>query len=434
MRSRHHLLVYFAILVLLNFTNAFARVGQSDVDNTRCPSRYFDVGVCEPSDSTQCLQEAMEDFNRYQNSVLCTMWNSANPELIREAREGTISEPEAKGKLRANGPQILWPGGTPGPVSCVVPMFHGITGTPQFFQGMAEDFTNRGCAVLNMSLAGHGGHPDVLGRTRYQDWVADAKMAYEMARKISPNVHCVGHSTGGALWAYANSKGFVNCQSLLLFDPPLRFVGKGASDIRQACTMSQGTTGAVAKVFDVRYVSDALSYLSGGVFGDSADEVAGRRNETVLQQKNQYCGVETPMPLYLRRFPLNGLCQLNKLVQQLDYDKFLTTLQTPTKIFASHDGEVGEYLSPLDYKRLAIINPSLVEVERTRPMPHALMTIKECYRGYQASNQYREMMDSSMDWIRRRSPHQALPDSEDGNDGDDFQMAHGPFMQEGSAL
>jgi carboxylesterase len=77
---------------------------------------------------------------------------------------------------------------------------HGFTGTPFEVQEIADALAASGYAVGVPMLSGHGLDPLALEATRWTDWLASARAAFdELAARTTGRIAVVGFSMGGLL-------------------------------------------------------------------------------------------------------------------------------------------------------------------------------------------------------------------------------------------
>lgn len=81
-------------------------------------------------------------------------------------------------------------------------VLHGFTGNPDSMRQLAEAFANAGLSVECPLLPGHGTSVDDLEQTRFDDWSAAARGAYQSLAARCDKVVVAGLSMGGtlALW------------------------------------------------------------------------------------------------------------------------------------------------------------------------------------------------------------------------------------------
>jgi carboxylesterase len=85
-------------------------------------------------------------------------------------------------------------GGATGVLLC-----HGFTGSPQSLRPWAEYLAAAGLSVSLPRLPGHGTTWQEMGRTRWEDWFAEADRAFEELRCWSEEIFVMGLSMGGCL-------------------------------------------------------------------------------------------------------------------------------------------------------------------------------------------------------------------------------------------
>lgn len=84
----------------------------------------------------------------------------------------------------------------------VVVLLHGLTDSPYSLRHFADDYQQRGWAVVAIRLPGHGTVPGSLTNTDWQQWLAATRLAVREARSLVPApapLQIVGFSNGGAL-------------------------------------------------------------------------------------------------------------------------------------------------------------------------------------------------------------------------------------------
>lgn len=79
---------------------------------------------------------------------------------------------------------------------------HGLTGSPQELAPVIEAAQRLGAEIEAPHLVGHGTRPDLLANTRFSDWLASARFAFDRLSARHERVHLVGLSMG-ALCALA---------------------------------------------------------------------------------------------------------------------------------------------------------------------------------------------------------------------------------------
>ena len=89
-----------------------------------------------------------------------------------------------------------------GPPKGAVVLLHGLTDSPYSLRHIAERYRDLGYIAIGPRLPGHGTVPGALTATKWQDWLAAARLAVrEARRRVGPSapLHLVGYSMGGAL-------------------------------------------------------------------------------------------------------------------------------------------------------------------------------------------------------------------------------------------
>ena len=101
---------------------------------------------------------------------------------------------------------------------------HGFSGTPYETAPLAHCLATAGFFVSSPLLAGHGQTSVVLGKTRWQDWLASAEAAFDRLRAESgqPAVAIAGFSMGGLLALSLARRHARLVSALALMAPPLR--------------------------------------------------------------------------------------------------------------------------------------------------------------------------------------------------------------------
>lgn len=84
-----------------------------------------------------------------------------------------------------------FPGG-PTAVLCL----HGLTSTPYELRPLADALSGAGHRVRAPRLVGHGSSPEILRHTRWSDWLATARRAFEDLAQAHERIFIVGVSMG----------------------------------------------------------------------------------------------------------------------------------------------------------------------------------------------------------------------------------------------
>ncbi len=105
------------------------------------------------------------------------------------ARPRSCAQPRAEGRARHEG-------------TVGVLLVHGFAGTPAEFDPLAAHLAAQGYIVVAPLLAGHGGGPDALAATTWQDWVGSAQRPLDTLRARCQTVVLVGFSMGAAITLY----------------------------------------------------------------------------------------------------------------------------------------------------------------------------------------------------------------------------------------
>ncbi len=82
--------------------------------------------------------------------------------------------------------------GGPKAVLCL----HGLTGTPYEIMPIARALAAAGHAVCAPRLVGHGTCPESLAQTRWSDWLASARIAFDSLASKHEQVFILGNSMG----------------------------------------------------------------------------------------------------------------------------------------------------------------------------------------------------------------------------------------------
>jgi alpha-beta hydrolase superfamily lysophospholipase len=94
---------------------------------------------------------------------------------------------------------VLEPDG--GPVGAVV-LLHGLTDSPYSARHIAQRYRAAGYVAVAIRLPAHGAVPGGLTDVEWEDWRAATRLAVREAKRrtgLSPPLHLVGYSNGGAL-------------------------------------------------------------------------------------------------------------------------------------------------------------------------------------------------------------------------------------------
>jgi carboxylesterase len=73
---------------------------------------------------------------------------------------------------------------------------HGLTSTPFEWRPLTDTFTAHGHVVRAPRLVGHGTRPEVLQHTRWPDWLANARHAFDALAAEHETVFVIGLSMG----------------------------------------------------------------------------------------------------------------------------------------------------------------------------------------------------------------------------------------------
>lgn len=78
-------------------------------------------------------------------------------------------------------------------------LIHGWTASPAHVRPLGEYLAARGISAYGPLLRGHGRSPEVMDRTRAEEWLEDARAALEAALARHQRAVICGHSMGGLL-------------------------------------------------------------------------------------------------------------------------------------------------------------------------------------------------------------------------------------------
>ncbi len=110
------------------------------------------------------------------------------------------------------------PGG-PDAVLCL----HGLTSTPYELRPIAEALARAGHAVYAPRIVGHGRTPEVLAHTRWADWIAVARRAFDRLAAEHERVFVVGLSMGALLSLVLAHERGARVGGVVAMATPLRF-------------------------------------------------------------------------------------------------------------------------------------------------------------------------------------------------------------------
>ena len=103
---------------------------------------------------------------------------------------------------------------------------HGLTATPTLWRHLAEAVNAAGHHVLAPRFVGHGRTPALLRRTRFPDWLADARRAFDALAQKHARIFLIGHSMGAlAASVLAHERGD-RVAGLVLMSMPLELTWK----------------------------------------------------------------------------------------------------------------------------------------------------------------------------------------------------------------
>jgi carboxylesterase len=78
-------------------------------------------------------------------------------------------------------------------------LIHGFDDTAYIMQEYANFFVRKGFTIYNTTLCGRGFTPEEFAKTRYQEWVLDAKESYLTLKKTVMKIFIAGFSTGATI-------------------------------------------------------------------------------------------------------------------------------------------------------------------------------------------------------------------------------------------
>jgi carboxylesterase len=109
--------------------------------------------------------------------------------------------------------------GGPDAVLCL----HGLTSTPYELRPICEALAHAGHAVLAPRIVGHGTTPEMLAHTRWPDWLATARRAFDRLAAEHRQVYVVGLSLGSLLGLVVAQERGARVAGVVAMAPPLRF-------------------------------------------------------------------------------------------------------------------------------------------------------------------------------------------------------------------
>ncbi len=189
--------------------------------------------------------------------------------------------------LPENRPFICRPESRVGDTAAL--LIHGFTATPREMAPLAEHLAVKGIPSIAVRLPGHGTSPDDLAERTFEEWVETVKQGQQFLKKKNKQVVAVGLSTG-ALVALAAHQSHP-FEGLVLLSPYLR----------------------------TRYLLAPL---------------AGILRHFICYQNKDVIPAE--QPYYYSKRPLNGIHQINRLIQRVK--KELPSVTVPTFV-ACADGD-----------------------------------------------------------------------------------------------
>ena len=80
-------------------------------------------------------------------------------------------------------------------------LIHGLTGSPYEMRYLGERIAQSGFRARGVCLAGHGGSPEDLARTGFEDWYRSAEQGFDELRSHGDPMVAVGLSMGAVLAA-----------------------------------------------------------------------------------------------------------------------------------------------------------------------------------------------------------------------------------------
>lgn len=85
-------------------------------------------------------------------------------------------------------------------------LVHGFMGYPAELRPLGDELANKGFTVSGVLLARHGGHPERVAGTRWNEWAASVDEAYKELAQCCESVSLVGYSLGGLLALHLASR------------------------------------------------------------------------------------------------------------------------------------------------------------------------------------------------------------------------------------
>lgn len=132
-------------------------------------------------------------------------------EGIRREAPAQFNDPVGYLAARENAPditdgtqaRIVWAGDEGARTETVVVYLHGFSATSEEIRPVPDRVAEAlGANLVFARLTGHGRDGAALGAARAGDWVADAELFLEVARRVGDRVVVIGTSTGATLAAY----------------------------------------------------------------------------------------------------------------------------------------------------------------------------------------------------------------------------------------
>ena len=132
-------------------------------------------------------------------------------EGIEREAPAQFSDPVGYLAARENAPditegveaRIVWAGDEGARTETVVLYLHGFSATSEEIRPVPDRVAEAfGANLVFARLTGHGRDGAAMGEARAGDWVADAELFLEVARRVGDRVVVIGTSTGATLAAY----------------------------------------------------------------------------------------------------------------------------------------------------------------------------------------------------------------------------------------
>ena len=249
-------------------------------------------------------------------------------------------------------------------------LLHGLSDSPYFFRDIAIDLHKMGLNVVAPRWTGHGTRAPHLAKTKYTEWLEDAKFAKEMVKPYGEKTILGGMSMGGAHNAYQAAFHSDDIHGLMMFAPAIKMptvfqmtarigglfgLAQGDKDYGIE-TRYQNFPSAPARqlVFLQNKAMDGLKYLR-------RDSRAGAPRSVIDGHK------VVDMPVFM------VLTEYDNAIDNLRAAKFVYSSTKPHFVYLDNPAEKADLEELAPYKE----GDNTVVIRTTEAINHASTTLKD---------------------------------------------------------